>query len=482
MKLKSLLLLSLMLACYPTNTLQASITLPAIIGDNMVLQQGKKVTIWGKADPGEPVTVKFGKQTKRTQAEADGKWLIRLDELKASARPAEMIISGSKTSITLKNILVGEVWLASGQSNMEYSMNNHLHYVRPERGEKEYLSQVFYGEHDSRIRILHVKKDLKQEDLPTEGWQMPDTTSLAAMSAAAYFFARTLLEELDIPIGVIASSWGGTPIENWTPEEAYLSSSVFRKEIENHSLYGTRLGHRFEKMILPMVPYTLKGFLWYQGEPNLTLGDRDIYTEKQKLLVHSWRELWQDETLPFYYAQIAPHTYSQRRKDKIAHTWQALPEFWEAQTRCLEEIPYTGMIVTTDLVDKVSDIHPPYKWMVGERFARLALAHQYGKEDLVYSGPLFRTMVVEGEKAILEFDHIGSGLITSDGKAPNWFQIAGKDGHFQKADAVIQGDKIIVTSQRVKEPVEVRFAWDEVAMPNLCNKEGLPAVPFRTGR
>lgn len=235
-------------------------------------------------------------------------------------------------------------------------------------------------------------------------------------------------------------------------------------------------------MILPIVPYTLKGFLWYQGETNLTLGDREIYTEKQKLLVHSWRELWQDETLPFYYAQIAPHTYSQRRNDKTAHTWQTLPEFWEAQTRCLEEIPYTGMIVTTDLVDKVSDIHPPYKWIVGERFARLALAHQYGKKDLVYSGSVFRKMMVEGEKAILEFDHIGSGLITSDGKAPNWFQIAGKDGYFQKADAVIQGDKVIVTSQRVKEPVEVRFAWDEVAMPNLCNKEGLPAVSFRTGR
>lgn len=462
-------------------SLQA-IELPKVISDNMVLQRGKKVIIWGNAEPNESISVSFKKQNKKTKVNAEGKWSLFLDSMEASATPAVMEIKGAKDKITLNNILVGEVWLASGQSNMEYSLNkNKQNYARPKKGNPNYLKDAFRAKQDSRLRLLYVNKNLKSKTLPSDGWHIADSIGLAPTSAAAYFFAKKLMQELNVPVGIITSAWGGTPIENWTPMQAYTSNSLFANKVTDGKLDNQQIGMRFEAMIRPMAPYTLGGFLWYQGETNLINGDIAIYTDKQKALIDSWRAVWQDNKLPFYFVQLAPYNYSHREKDPVKHTTEALPEFWEAQTEVMKRVSNTGMIVTTDLVDNLADIHPSYKWIVGERLAGWALAKQYKKKNVVYSGPVFKKMRIDGDKAILEFDSVGSGLKTTanDGLL-TWFQIGAGDGSFENAKAVIVGNKVIVTSEKIKKPVEVRFAWDETAMPNLFNNEGLPALSFRT--
>ena len=454
----------------------AQISLPNVFSDNMVLQQGKKVNVWGTAPEGETVIVKFGKQSKKTKADANGCWKLQLDELQATAMPQTMTVRGKKAKVTFKNVLVGEVWLASGQSNMEYSMNNHPRYAKPERGNKERLAEEYRSADNPHIRVLHVAKDLKQDTLPTKGWKMLSPESLAPVSAAAYFFAKELQEKLGVPVGVISTSWGGTPIETWTSEEAYASSPVFGSQLKNHKLGNQQVGQRYEKMVKPLIPYTLKGFLWYQGETNLINGDMENYADKKRVLIESWRSAWGDDRLPFYYVQLAPYMYTNRKTDLIAKAWDALPRFWEVQTSCLE-IPYTGMVVTTDLVDNPKDIHPSYKWVVGERLSRIALAKDYGKE-VAYQGPTYKSMTVDGDKVVLEFEH-AEGLTTRDGRSPDWFVVKTTKNRFDKAKAVIEGNKVILTHKLLAHPVVVRFAWDEVAMPNLVNEEGLPAVPFR---
>jgi len=446
----------------------------------MILQQEKKVSIWGNADPGENVTIKFQKQIKKVTADKYGNWSVNLDELQATNTPQQMVIYGKKNTVIFKNILIGEVWLVSGQSNMEYSMNNHPQYLKPKKGDPDFLQKEYKQANNPMIRVLYVEKNVKVDSLPTKGWQMIDEKSFASVSAIGYFFAKHLVDNLDIPIGIISSSWGGTPIETWMPKQIYLSSPILKEEINKHEYSGAIVGEKYEKMIKPIAPFSLKGFLWYQGETNLINGDRDIYAEKQKYLIEGWRSEWDNEELPFYYVQLAPYIYSQRRRDPVAKTWESLPYFWEIQTSCMN-IPNTGMVVTTDLVDNPKDIHPSYKWIIGERLARWALAKNYNKNDLVYSGPTFKNMKVEDGKIILEFNNIGSGLITNDGKNPNWFYMKDEKGIFSQVNAIIKDNKIII-EEPISKPIIIRFAWDEIAMPNLFNKEGLPAIPFRTNQ
>ena len=469
---------ALIVMCVGVTMTHAQIRLPKVIGNNMVLQQNKPVAIWGYAEPSSTIKVSFGKQSLKTSSDDKGKWEVQLKPMKASKEPQKMIIKSAKNQVVLDNILVGEVWLASGQSNMEYVMQRNRNYLKPKNGEDIQMQEVEKANLPP-MRILYVRKDLKTDTLPSAGWKTIDKESIASLSAPAYFFGKTLIDSLNVPVGIISTSWGGTMIETWIPEQAFLDSPVFKDQVKNHSLHNTDMGRRFEHMVREMIPYTLKGFIWYQGESNLTAGHFDEYVEMQKILVNTWRSLWGEATLPFYYVQIAPYVYSQRRGDLYVNTWEALPRFWEKQTECMQ-IPYSGMVVTTDLVDEVKDIHPPYKWEVGRRLALWALTHDYGRKNLVYSGPKYQSMQVDGNKAVLSFESVGSGLTTNDGKALNWFQIAGKDNRFYNASAVIEGDKVIVTSDRVAQPVKVRFAWDEIAKPNFCNKEGLPAIPFRT--
>lgn len=455
----------------------AQLRLPNVLSDNMILQQGKNVCIWGESPARTKVTIEFQKQKKTVTSDHIGRWSVLLDTLNATSIPIKMTIRCGKEKIVLNNILVGEVWLASGQSNMEYSMNNHPKHPKPKRGDRDYLYKAYSTADNQLIRVLHVRKELT-DTLPTDGWKVLSQESLAPISAAAYFFADSLSKKLNVPVGIISSAWGGTPIEAWTSVEAYENSPIFENKVSYNRLDGVDIAKRFDSMIAPIVPYTLRGFLWYQGEQNVVQGDTDIYTDKMALLIDDWRGLWKDENMPFYFVQLAPYCYSQRRNDAKAKTWEALPMFWQAQEACLK-INNTGMVVTTDLIDKTTEIHPSYKWIVGRRLARLALAKTYGYEDILYSGPTFKSVSFKGGEAIIEMENVGQGLQTNDGKSPSWFQMADKSGRFFNAEAkIIAPNKISVRCKRYDKPLYVRFAWDELASPNLFNSEGLPAVPF----
>jgi DUF1680 family protein len=444
-----------------------NVSLPKVFGDNMVLQQGISVPVWGKALPGTVVSVQFGtaekSQKKTTTADRLGHWQVTLDPLSASTQPASMAIFGTTSGtggnhdssstavILLRNILVGEVWLCSGQSNMEYSMRKNSKFEDAPRypapkGELDKANNPY-------IRIFLVQKDFYKPGTP-HTWDTASGKALRDFSAAGYFFGKELYRQLHVPIGIISASVSGSNIGPWLPDT----------------------GKFYQDMIEPLAPFGLKGFLWYQGETNTFLNETIQYTQKMTLLIHSWRQLWAN--LPFYFVQLPPFYYSQS-KGGLPHTEETLPAFREAQTLALA-IPHTGMVVTTDLVDSPNDLHPAYKWEVGRRLALWALANDYGKKEIVYSGPLYQGARVRKNKMILTFTHTGGGLISGDGKPLTWFSIAGSDHHFIPALAVIDGDRVIVSAPGVKSPLAVRFAWNEAAQPNLFNKEGLPASPFRT--
>jgi len=458
----------------------AQISLPKVITNNMVLQRNKPVAIWGKASANEKVTVSFAGQSKTAVTDKTGNWQVKLNPMVTSAIPGKMIVSGTNT-ITLTNILVGEVWLCSGQSNMEYPLDRKWkRYMAPQKG-TDVAEQELKNTKNPLIRILYVERKL-QPELPTKGWVDCNDTILRFVSAAGYFFAKELAENLNIPIGIISTSWGGTRVEQWTPPSAFQQSPLFKDSIsgkKNFKIDGMIPGKMFEGMLKPIIPYTIKGLLWYQGESNLMIHDTTTFAAKTRLMIDTWRSLWNDKELPFYFVQIAPHYYT-KRKDKLQHNTDLLPYYWEAQASCLQ-VPNTGMVVTTDLIDDLNNIHPSYKWEVGRRLSLWALAKEYGKK-VVYSGPLYRKMKVDKNRIILEFDHTGSGLVSSDGKPLTWFSITGKDHKFVHAEAEIKGNKVIITSNEVSNPIAVRFAWEETAQPNLCNQEKLPASPFRTDK
>ena len=439
-----------------------ALSLPKIFGDNMVLQRNSLVPVWGSAAPGEVVAVQFNGQEKKTTADAGGWWKVFLDPLPASDRPSEMVVASAGSTIRLKNILVGEVWLCSGQSNMEYSMRKNSKFETAAHGAGP------AGELDKannpNIRIFLVRNNYSKPDIHIRRtWDTAAGAPLRDFSAAGYFFAKELYRQLGVPIGVISSSVSGSRIEPWLPGSETDSADT---------------GKFYETMIRPLAPFALKGFLWYQGESNCFLNDTLRYTSKMKNLIYSWRNLWQQPDASFYFVQIAPFYYSHSTGGDQPHTVESEPAFWEAQERALA-LPHTGMIVTTDLVDSLQDLHPAYKWEIGRRLALYALAKDYGKE-LVYSGPWYKTMTVNGDKIEVLFSDTGSGLVSKDGRPLNWFFIAGRDHNFVPASAVIEGkDKLIVSAKGVLKPDAIRFGWNEGAQPNLFNKEGLPAMPFQ---
>lgn len=456
------------LSLIPVTAAHAFVKVAEVFTSNMVLQQEKNIRVWGTADAGEQVKVVLGKQKTMTTADADGRWMAELNPMKATAKPQTMTISSKKNKVVLKNLLVGEVWLASGQSNMEYSMNAHPKYVRPKKGDPEYLKHEWVKAKNPHIRLLYIEKNVKCDTLPTHGWQMVTQESLTPFSAAAWFFAEMLQDSLQVPVGIITSAWGGTYIEDWMDGESPFGPLPSQKNVH---------GQRYDKMIRPMAPLSLRGFLWYQGEANLLDGDTNIYTQKQQHLVNQWRKAFRDDSLPFYYVQISPYIYSTRR-ELVAKTWLDLPRFWDAQTRCMDVISNSGMVVTTDIPENLNDIHPPYKWVVGRRLARWALHDVYGYKQLECSGPRLRSAEQKDNKVVLTFDHCEDGLTTFDGKEPSWFQIYdARRCKFVGCIAEINNNQVIITIGNNQRP-QIRFGYDEVAQPNLCNKAGLPAIPF----
>jgi len=453
----------------------ATVVLPKILGNNMVLQRDKPVAIWGTASAGEAITVKFADQEKKTTTDPLGNWKVILDPMKASAEGREMLISGTNT-IRLKNILVGEVWICSGQSNMSYEMRKNSKVHKPDTSTTNSPVDELERAHNPQIRLFLVtQKNMRKPDSTHSGWDIAEGTALRDFSAAGYFFAKNLNHDLKVPVGIICSAISGSRIEPWAPKDAFEAIPYLK---ENKLTDEGGPGKLYVNMIQPLAPFAIRGFLWYQGESAAYLAETISYTYKMNALINWWRKLWDDKNLPFYYVQIAPFYYSHVKDPKIQYTEYTEPEFREAQTMALK-IPHTGMIVTTDLNDDIKNLHPPFKWEVGRRLELQALANTYGKK-VVFSGPMYDHMRVLGNKIILKFKYAGSGLISHDGKPLNYFQIAGNDGRFVDAHAEIKGNKVIVSSPEVQSPVAVRFGWNEAAQPNFYNKNGLPAVPFRT--
>jgi sialate O-acetylesterase len=490
---------------------RADVRLPHVIASHMVLQRDMPIPIWGWAEPGEEVTVKIGDHEATTEAGPDGKWRVKLPAMPAG-RPHTMTVTG-KNKIELTDILVGEVWLCSGQSNMDMgirSVNN---------AEKEIADAKYPS-----IRLFQVPMKTSGEPTPDVDatWRpcTPENVGSGGFwgvgfSAVAYFFGRDIHKELNVPVGLIQSAWGGTKIEPWTPRtgfemvpavkdmvkvideatpnfnkavakavaeyEAWLPKAKAAMEAKKpvppppawpkHLLEDNgQPSSIYNGMIHALVPFAIRGAIWYQGESNNP--DGMLYFEKMKALIGGWRQVWNEGDFPFYYVQIAP-------LDALYEN-DRLPRLWEAQLAALT-IPNTGMVVTTDIGD-LKDIHPKNKQDVGKRLALWALAKTYGRDSLVCSGPLYKSMAVEGDKIRVRFDYVGGGLASRDGKPLDWFEIAGADKKFVPAEATIDGDSVVVRSEKVAEPVAVRFGWNRAAEPNLMNKEGLPASPFRTDK
>ena len=459
--------LAVLLLVHQPGWAMAAVKLPAAFSSHMVLQRDQPVPVWGWDDPGTKVTVSLAGKSATAVAAEDGRWRLSLPAL-AAGGPHDLFVRGSDT-LELTDVLVGEVWLCSGQSNMEW----------PVRASLNAPQEIANADHPRirHIKIRHTPAATPQTDVGSSGWQVcsPDTVGL--FTAVGYYFARQLEQELDVPIGLIGCNWGGTRIEPWIPPVGFQSVPALRDVAEQLGSFPRRNKagkaiHQsplalYNGMVHPLVPYAIRGVLWYQGESNN--GEGMVYHEKMKALIAGWRSLWQRPEMPFYYVQLAPFHY---RGDPTR-----LAGIWEAQLATLS-VPNTGMAVTVD-IGNLRNIHPINKQEVGRRLALWALAGPYQRQKLVHSGPLFRSLEREGGKVRIAFDHVGAGLVSRDGKPLSWFTVAGEDGECVEATAEIDGDTLVVWAESVARPTAVRFAWNQDAQPNLSNADGLPASPFR---
>jgi sialate O-acetylesterase len=500
-------------------TLSAQVRLPAVIGGHMIVQQDKPVAVWGWAGKNEPVTVVFNGQEKKTVAAADGTWRVVFDPLKAGGAPLEMTVRGAKSpEIVVRDILVGEVWLCSGQSNMEMSFT-WMQNPAPE---------VMRADNPNMRLFLVPKRtaDRPKDDVVAK-WEPCSPETVRQFSAVGYYFGLELHKRLGVPVGLIESAWGGTDIEPWTPPVGFAAvpevKPLLEKQAASYAEYKNALAKAlpawetwvresrkalaakstlplepmpdlpsnpyddpqapttlYNGMIHALTPFAIRGAIWYQGENNRN--DGLFYEKKMDALIQGWRSAWKLGDFPFYYVQLAPYSYGYNRETPAGEIpdFLRLPYLWEAQVNAMR-IPNTGMAVITDITN-LNDIHPANKKDVGYRLSLWARAITYGEKTLVYSGPLYRSMTVDGNLIRLAFDHVGGGLVTNDDQPLKWFEIAGEDRTFYKAEAEIAGDTVVVWSPRVAAPEAVRFGWNQLAVPNLANKEGLPASPFRTDR
>jgi len=493
----------------------ADVRLPAIIGNNMVLQQGRKVPIWGWAEPGEEVMVSVSWRSMKWGVIADkkGQWRFTisppepLTEGRASLQaggPYKMTISG-KNTITIENILVGEVWVCSGQSNMAMS-------VRSSANAEQEIAEANYP----GIRLFTVERKVAEQPQSDcmGGWTSCSPETVGDFSAVAYYFGRELHKELDVPLGLIHTSWGGTPAEAWTRREILEKYDDFapilkryedavanypqakaeydqqlaqwKESVEKAKTAGKKTpaqpraplgpGHHhspaglYNAMIAPLIPYGIQGAIWYHGEANV--GRAYQYRTLFPVMIKNWRSDWGQYNFPFLFVQLPNF------KDVNPQPSESdMAELREAQLMALDLVN-TGMAVIID-IGEADDIHPKNKQDVGKRLALWALAKTYGKQ-LVYSGPIYKSMKVEVDKIILQFDCVGGGLVAGGGEPLKGFAIAGADRRFVWADVRIEADWIVVSSREVSEPVAVRYAWADNPVCNLYNKEGLPASPFRT--
>ncbi len=507
--------LALVLLSLPSSVL-AELSLPHFFSDHMVLQRERAAAVWGQADPKAEVTVAFKGKTVAAQADAQGQWRVAIETGPADAEGSELKITTGAESVVLKDVLVGEVWIASGQSNMYFTMNRVPAYA-------ELMAKANYP----ALRMFNaplVTAAEPQRDIEGE-WSLCSPETVPGYSAVAFFFALKLHQELGIPVGVLKTCWGGKPVETFTSREALNSHPASKALVDKlmaeaasydpmtaHTDYEAMLekwkatvaaakgksaearkrlpkkpmapkpplltegkpGVLFDAMIHPFVGYTLRGAIWYQGEGNAKVGAVP-YDESLPLMIRDWRQRWEDE-FSFYFVQLANY--------RAPSTAPGTPDPWallqDRMRHILETTPKTGMAVIND-VGEVSDIHPKDKMTPGYRLARWALAKDYGR-DLLYSSPLYKSSEVKDGAIRVTFDHPGSGLKSRDGEALKRFEIAGADKVWHWAEAKVDGvDSVVVSSAKVKQPVAVRYAWaSNPEGANLVNSEGLPASVFRT--
>ena len=462
-----------------------------VFSDNMVLQQGVPVPVWGSADVGANVVVEFAGQRAETRADNAGRWKLEFEPLSASAEGRSLSIRSGNESLLYKNVVVGEVWFSGGQSNMGYSAGSMA--KRLAKGKALVAAADYPG---IRFRKVNEKNmPMPQEDLKGGSWFVCTPNSVKAFSAVGFIFARRLHEKLKVPIGIIDCSWGGTPIEPYIPAEAFTGHPTLERlaklsETRDYEAIKAMRGGTFVRSdawlagaiynarIAPVVPYAIRGAIWYQAESNCGTGEdpRD-YAHKMRALIHGWRGAWDRPDLPFYYVQL-PQWRS--------YAWTYARE----EQRRAMDVKNTGMAVTVDL-DFHNDIHPPNKIDVGERLARWPLAKVYSRK-IHFSGPLYRAITIKTGAIHVAFDHANEGLMIGKagvGKVTelkdgtlNGFEVADKAGAWHPAKAVIQGKGVVVRSDAVKEPVALRYACHPQAPRdrpwNLYNKAGLPASPF----
>lgn len=473
--------------------------------DHLVLQQGMSVPVWGTADDGEEVTVEFQGHTISTTAE-DGKWKVELEPMEAGG-PYEMLIRGKNHEVRLNDVMIGEVWICSGQSNMQWSV------AASHNAEAEIQAADY-----PNIRMYTIPRIISPEPLETisrEGrneqelqWLQVTPETIGRFSAVGYYFGRHLHEALDVPIGLISTNWGGTPAEAWTSKEGLASHpqlaklteeweqriATYEKELakwqeETDRLTASAGGQEvelpkkpddpnrnpwrasglFNAMINPLIPYAIQGAIWYQGESNASRAQE--YQLLFRTMIQDWRNQWKQEDMTFLFVQLANFNPRNMKEDAWA-------ELREAQHMAMD-LPHTGMAVTTDIGDP-EDIHPRNKQEVGRRLALAALEGTYGK-DIVSSGPLYKDMEIkDGEVHIIFDEYANCGLYYKDAPELRGFTIAGENGNFVEADARIVGNTVVVSSPEVKNPRIVRYNWHNNPTGNLYNMYGLPAAPFRT--
>ncbi|MDO6760963.1 sialate O-acetylesterase [Tamlana sp. 2_MG-2023] len=432
----------------------------SLFQNNMVLQRRQPIAVFGKATSEKFVEISFKDKTYTTKVK-DGYWIIFLDKSQAGG-PYTLTIKG-ENEVVLSNILVGEVWLCSGQSNMEMPVQGNK--GQPINGS----NLAILNSENSQIRLFKVGKKMASEPLNScEGeWTLAKPETVKGFSATAYFFGKMLQETLNIPIGLINSSWGGTPAEAWTPKEIIDSEfKDFKGWNTDDSKPQKNPSVLYNGMIHPLKPYTIKGVIWYQGEANKNYYQN--YTYLFSSMIKSWRTNWNQGDFPFYFVQIAPLGWGGDNQAFLR----------EAQLKTMHAVPNTGMAVTLDIGEK-GNIHPAEKQKVGERLALWALAKDYGYKNIQYSGPVYKSMSVAENKVAIEFDYAPNGLATF-GKELHGFKVAGADKFFYEADAILLKGKLIVWSDKVEHPIAVRYGWQDWVDGSLFNTAGLPASSFRT--
>jgi sialate O-acetylesterase len=440
----------------------ANIRLPAVLGSNMVLQQQSKVKLWGWAAPQEMiyVTTSWNNKTDSVKTTRDANWQLFV-ETPVAGGPFTITFKGENT-ITLDNVLIGEVWICSGQSNMEMSEQWGLPDVRAE---------LPTAAANKNIRFFYIPKTTSStpQDDCKASWTLCDSNTLKAFSAVGFFFGKKLNTELNVPVGLINANWGGTPAEVWTPADLVNNDPELKASAEKlkpRDGWPHAPGVTFNGMLAPVTNFSIAGAIWYQGESNTAAPY--TYSKLLTTMIDSWRKAW-NKNIPFYYVQIAPYTYGDNFGGSLIR---------EQQTKAMMH-DNVGMVVITDLVDDTTDIHPKNKHDVGYRLANWALAETYHKGGIVYKSPVYKSMNVQKDKAIISFDNVPTGLVAK-GKNITAFLIAGADKKFYPANAKINNDKLIVWSKQVTQPVAIRFSFTNAGVGNLFSKERLPVAPFRT--